>query len=706
MLPPPARFISLLLFAATVAFPVVSTAATDDEDDDGPLTLAERVEAWEAELDKVYTPDPFEPGIPFLPETDLPTEIAAKRDAYQTKRRTVSKFKEKAKPEEIDEWLGEYAPTPTEPIILSINSKLRKEIKEKLDIYNRVPVREIYPHPAAKFFPGDVPEKFKRIGKAFYPATNIDGWQSTGLYAAPGERIKVHIVKSALSAGVRLRIGCHTDNLLTSRHRYWYRFPQITREFPVPEQSFEIASPFGGLIYVNAPPGRTNSRTQIAFSGAVEAPYYELGETKLRDWERLRYAPGPWAELAGKYFIATIPSEEAACIENPEPIIRFWDDIIEALDKLTAGPKKRTQPFRFIVDINPSTAAGHSGDPIVGNLLWARSYRDLDRIRTHGAWELFHAIAKNYVNERWTFNGDKDTPAALLALFCMEKATGRKPSNFFDTASLQSACFDRLKREELEEKNRKAQREKRKQEERDLKADKERILKDKSSGKGRREREEDAEEADVEDVRHDPGIPFQRLSAYIPVIDATGWAPLEKVFKLYKTRKRLSLATNEDKQRTFIMLWSQTTKKNLSPLFEKFGFPRQGGAANYTDFIPKNFPPEEGLRPQQGGTGFLGESLFPTIAVLNENYRVKQFPKPESDLTPFGTAVETDGEDEPAADEDEDESADFGDEGSTPSDPAEDAANDFENEDDEADADDDFDDGNADDFTSEDTELD
>ena len=623
------------------------TGTLEPADDSDALPMPDSLQAWENSLDAIYTPDAFDPPIPVFPEQKSDPKIEVKRDAFKTKLRTVSKFKEKAKPEEIDKWFADVMPTPTDPLALSINAELRREISEKLGNYERVPVKEVFPHPSAKFFPGDVPEKFKRIGKTFYPDPKKGGWQSTGLYAAPGERVKVRVSKSALAAGLRIRIGSHSDNLLQSRQRYWYRFPKITRDFGVHEQSFEIASAFGGLIYVSAPRGRISARTQMIFSGVVEAPFFELDETKASQWNYIRYAPAPWAEFVGKNFAATIPAEEAAAINNPEEIIRFWDNVVAELDKLTAGPKERAQPIRFVVDVETNAAAGHAGDPIVGNRMWSRGYWDLEQIRKEGSWELFHALAKNVLNGKWVFRGDRDTPAALLALYSMEKTTGRKAISFFDVPALQSACLARLEREETEEKNKKALRERQKHEELEKKEQHKKILKDKSSGKGRREREKAADEADVEDFRHDPGVPFQRLAALLPIIDATGWDPLAKVFKLYTVRNRLPLSNEEDKQRTFVMLWSQTTKKNLSPHLEKFDFPKQNGAGNYPDFVPETLPEKSELRPEKGGTGFLGYSPFPTIAVLNENYRVPQLPKPEKTAgNPFGSVAEESDEEE------------------------------------------------------------
>lgn len=647
-------FGSKIVFALALCFCVPATFAEPES----PTKSAarEKLRAWEEMLDEIYTPDAFDPEIPFRVEkkSALSPAILEKRAAYKSKLPFVSKFKEKANPSEIDRYFAKIVPTVNDPLVLSINAKIRKEIAEKIKQYESVSARDVFPHPTARFFPGDVSDKFKRVRKPFYPDPKNDGWQCTGLYAAPGEIIKVSISKSAVGVGLRIRIGSHTDDLLASRQRYWRRFPRVTREFGVGEQSFEIASPFGGMIYVRTPKNRISGRARFIFSGAVEAPVFVLDETNLKDWENLRYAPAPWAEFVGKNFAACIPADEAVKIDNPEPIIRFWDNVVAELDKLVSGPKERSRPIRFVVDVEPATAVGHAGDPIVGNALWTRGYLDLEHIRQNGSWELFLALAKNSLNGKWVFGGDRDTPAALLALFCMERATGKKAETFFDVPALQAACFARVRRNETEEKNRKALREQAKAEAEELAAEKKKIFKDKSSGKGRRERAEAAEEADVEDTRADPGVPFQRLSAYVPVISATGWEPLAKTFKLYTVRNRLPLGNDDEKRRTFLMLWSNSTKKNLSPFFEKFGFPRQGGAGNYPDFAPENFPPDENLRPEHGGTGFLGYSPFPTIAMNNDNYRVQQLPKKTdtAGTSAFGEIEPSDASDD-EADEDE-----------------------------------------------------
>ena len=60
--------------------------------------LAEKVEAWEAELDAIYAPDPFDPEIPFLPEKTPDPEIAAKKRRIRKSRRSATRSRRSSAP--------------------------------------------------------------------------------------------------------------------------------------------------------------------------------------------------------------------------------------------------------------------------------------------------------------------------------------------------------------------------------------------------------------------------------------------------------------------------------------------------------------------------------------------------------------------------------------------------------------------------------
>jgi len=57
-------------------------------------------------------------------------------------------------------------------------------------------------------------------------------------------------------------------------------------------------------------PGRCKlGKTEVEFAGAVEAPFFVLGQTSLAEWRsKVRNRPAPWAELATGKVILTVPS--------------------------------------------------------------------------------------------------------------------------------------------------------------------------------------------------------------------------------------------------------------------------------------------------------------------------------------------------------------------------------------------------------------
>ncbi|HGY90818.1 MAG TPA: hypothetical protein ENK43_06580, partial [Planctomycetes bacterium] len=86
--------------------------------------------------------------------------------------------------------------------------------------------RDVEAHPAARDFPGVPKDGTERVRAERSIELGVEGWHSTGLYAAPGEAITVRIPKDAVTLGLRLRVGCHKD--LLWHKKTWKRVPSIT----------------------------------------------------------------------------------------------------------------------------------------------------------------------------------------------------------------------------------------------------------------------------------------------------------------------------------------------------------------------------------------------------------------------------------------------------------------------------------------------
>lgn len=510
-------------------------------------------------------------------------EAAKKKAALEEKKRLAEQRRAEKQARSwmlFDEREKEDAKRRAEKEKREREAEEKDQQKEDFEELRKLPPNQVFKHASAKFFPGDVPETVQRVNKAFKTDNEIRDWQFTGLYAPPGEIIRVHASSAGIGSGYRIRIGTHEDNLLEGRLKaVWYRFPTIVREFDVGNSTVEIANPFGGMIYVStpAPPARrkisTSSQRRVPryarfqFIGVVEAPHFELGETKPAEWMHLRNAPAPWAQIAGKNFIATVPSSAVRNIEKPQEIVEFWDKLIEGLNKLSGREEREKNAPRecIVFDVDSTGFAGHAGDTIVFPVELVHTFLDLDYIRRHGSWGLFFYLAKNRVRSEWTLNGNTDAPAALLALYCMERVTERKAHTFFDGSLLNSSALTNPK---------------------------------------------------------EAGTP-EIIGSFLPLLEAFGWEPLFKAFDVYNNKKRPLTATELDKAETFVTVWSRAAKTNFGPYFENFGIEYskrlQMRLEKLRKFAPKSFPPAIGLEKVSEDC-FRGDAPLGNILIFFSDY--------------------------------------------------------------------------------------
>lgn len=452
-----------------------------------------------------------------------------------------------------------------------------KDFKE----YLATPVREMVAHPVSDIFPGKIPANAPRVNQAFKTDNEIREWQGTGLYAPPGEIIRVHVSTAAVGTGYRIRIGSHTDNLLDGTKKdAWLRFPAIVREFRVSDSTIEIANPFGGIIYINAPKPPARSKVsssnqprvpryaRFEFIGVVEMPFYDrVAKTKPHEWAYSRNAPAPWAEIAGKHFIATLPSADVRGIENPAAIVDFWDKTIDELNRLAGTEKvKREVRERIVFDADCTEFFAHGGGTIVLPLSLTKTFTDLNYIRENGSWALFFYFAKNRVRDEYALNGNKDAAAALLALALMEATTEKKPSELFNVPALHSSAL----------------------------------------------------------THPDQAGTAELIGAFAAPAEAFGWNTLAKALDIYNNAKKPPTANELEKAETFVTAWSRAAKTNLGPYFENFGIEYskrlQGRLEKFKKFAPKNFPPALGTNKPSADC-FLGDAPLGSIDVFFDDYR-------------------------------------------------------------------------------------
>lgn len=309
--------------------------------------------------------------------------------------------------------------------------------------------------PYADEFPGKVYEDAQLVHnkKVSVNITNPDlmyaralpskNWKSTGLYAPPGKDITIHVPKSVQNVSVQ--IGSHDDEI--NGLSEWERVPNIVHFKKLVPGENVISSPYGGLIYFI--PMMTDTPEQIvdfSISGAIEAPYYEIGKTTDQEWQEIqaRGAVAPFGELKADQLIITLPSEYLLELEDPERIAGLWDDIISDYDKLAGldvnnkmPNKKHPIPFRIVLDKQIKGGLMHAGNPIMahieyGSTNYASSIVDESYIK-HNAWGFWHEIGHEYQQAPWTWGDLSEVTVNLFSLLTDEKFNN--PSRLLDVTN-------------------------------------------------------------------------------------------------------------------------------------------------------------------------------------------------------------------------------------------------------------------------------
>jgi hypothetical protein len=419
-----------------------------------------------------------------------------------------------------------------------VDDTLREEWKDKAKRYMELPPNQVTAHPAAARFPGAVPIDARRLKREYEFPLNLPRWQSTGLYAAPGEKITVQVSPQDAKRGLSIVIGAHRDGIF-ARDK-WSRFPIISRTFKITEPHTVAANAFGGLIYIDIPrdkamggynvptyggygwldehPEAVHGSVHVTIEGAVEAPLYRAGQTTAEQWQKMQQLQAPWGELASDHVILALPMDILKTVRDPAPVLAYWDKVTEAEDELVGWPKRSAPPERIVPDLEISAGFMHSGYPVMCYMVSAAELVDLKKLSTEGAWGFFHELGHNHEAQAATFGSDYvEVNVNFCSLYCSEKVVGHEMTAGHGALS----NIDKLLHERL----------------------------------GSAKKSE----------------AFQNLAMYVLPIKALGWDAFHKTIASYSTSDGAKgIKTREDKMDQWVLRYSQATGKNLAPYFAAF----------------------------------------------------------------------------------------------------------------------------------------
>lgn len=444
--------------------------------------------------------------------------------------------------------------------------------------------KKIKAHPSSDIFPGKVKDGYefasrtikinhKKISNSLLPiVSRLDyssPWASTmystGLYAVPGQYIEIVIPKDLKDKGLRVQIGCHSDRLnqWVASKEAWRRMPIIVKKQELKSEKTRIASPFGGLIYITAPPKSDDWAEDVTINHGVASPLFKLGTTTQQEWEdQLKNNKAPWGELASDDIIITIPDSVLQNVKDPQNVMKLWNLIIGGEMDLAQIPQPFYRAQRLVVDEHIGGGFMHSGYPIMVHHSPTRKMLSEDIIANPellmkpskgGAnWGFFHEIGHNMQNLDWVFGGTTEVSCNFFSIYMFDRLMGGRDDAH---SGISNENTQKMMKKYF------------------------------------------AEGASYEKWQKDP---FLGLIMFRQLQEGFGWETFKEFFRDYQAMSAKDSTgdyadTDQKKRDLWVKTFSAIIHRNIAPFFEKWGIPVSDEIKNemnkYVTWMPYNFPP-------------------------------------------------------------------------------------------------------------------
>ena len=251
----------------------------------------------------------------------------------------------------------------------------------------------------------------------------------TGVYATPGEVIKVTVPARIAGEGFEVIIGSYNGGL--NNRDKWHRYPRLMCAQKVESRVTEISNGLGGLINIRIPREADYDELEVTIEGGVPAPLYVHGKTDLNQWKsEIRKHPGPWAELASERMIIALPSEYIRGLSNPDDVMEIWNEIIDTAAVLVSVDRNDYRAERIVFDRQTAAGSMHSSYPVAAHTGGAAEKAvDAKKLRSEGDWGFFHEYGHNHQHNLWSLPGTGETTCNLWSVYIYEELIGKNRDN-------------------------------------------------------------------------------------------------------------------------------------------------------------------------------------------------------------------------------------------------------------------------------------
>ena len=216
-------------------------------------------------------------------------------------------------------------------------------------------------------FPGNFIEEPETIDTTLTFSSSRHRVFPTGCYLPAGIKMSVRIIEGVVDSSWALLIGSHSDELYNISDTELRRWPKIQLKKPIDVNSFEIASPFGGLIYIQSSPADLEKTLTLEICNIVPSPLFTYD--KIDQWESSeRYKQGLWCDLVGDRIMITLPSSSVRNLEDLSLPLQVWDSVVSAHIELRGCDPSNGRGQWVVTDEQPSCGYMHAGYPIVTHM--------------------------------------------------------------------------------------------------------------------------------------------------------------------------------------------------------------------------------------------------------------------------------------------------------------------------------------------------
>lgn len=314
-------------------------------------------------------------------------------------------------------------PTPENPI-KPTDSVSRAAMTMRGLLIRSVPEEEIDANPDAEVFPGLVPKSYPRITELVTLDLAKARWNSTGLYLSAGEIIEVTTSEQGAAAGIKIRIGAHSDSLWSLKEP-WRRWPEVTVEKPLDKTKRNFSTTHGGLVYLVAPQGATG-KVEVTISGVTRAPTFEFGKTTAKEWQEVQTQhPAPWGEIITDRFILTLPRKILIQSDDPTAVAQWWQKAASWHVELSQRP-----PFayaeRYVQDEQVIAGYLHAGYPTAGTHYYPKELINIDYLQRGEEWGVLHELGHNQQQGPWTPIWAVEVTCNIFTVYTKSTMTGKQ----------------------------------------------------------------------------------------------------------------------------------------------------------------------------------------------------------------------------------------------------------------------------------------